>query len=891
MMWTRCRVVTVVGLAMACSSVEAAAFQDGPTNGVGDGAETASPSALRTLQAAPVTDQTIEIDGRADEAAWQSAEVATEFVQLAPREGAPASQRTEARVLYGDRSLYVHMKAFEPRPEEIVGQLTRRDQRSHSDLLGVAIDSYHDRRTAFQFSVNPVGVKHDVYHFDDTSEDSGWDAVWDVATEVSDDGWSAEFRIPYSQLRFRDESTQTWGINFVREIARNQEMALWSPTPRSANALVSRFGELRGIRELDTPSRLELLPYTLGGLERAPGDPENPFHRPNDPLGQVGANLKYGLTPDLTLDVTLNPDFGQVEADPAQVNLSAFETFLPERRPFFVEGSSIFNFSLGIGDGDGANESLFYSRRIGRAPQGSVEANDAFSEADDRTSIYGAWKLSGKTAGGWSIGALHALTSEESARVAPEQGARYEEPVEPLTNYGVLRIQKDFREGRSAIGMIGTGTRRDGATAEALKLRSEAYSGGLDFRHRFADERWELSGYVLGSHVRGSPDAIARTQRSPARYFQRPDAEHVTFDPERTTLTGAAADLSISKVAGGYWRFATGLQTRSPGFEVNDLGFMNSADYLTHWGWLGYHHNAPQGPFRRWSLNLTAWNNWNYEGAGTGTGGNVNANVQFQNFWNAWAGVNSNLETLDAGTLRGGPMFRREAQTNFWGGFGTDGRKPVQLNVNGSGNVRPASDSWALNLSPNVRIRPSDRATFNLGTFVNRRVDDRQWVGKIETDAPHYLFGRLHQTTIGVTVRADYAFTPTVSLQLYAQPFVSAGRYGDFKTVANPRAERYADRFEPLAPRRDGRTYYADLDRDATEESFDDPDFNVRRFRSNAVLRWEFRPGSTLFLVWSQGRDDSAGLGDFDLSRDLGNLFGVAPRDVFMVKLSYWLGR
>lgn len=890
-MRTWCRVVTVVVLAMIGVGENVLAFQDGPADGVGNAARSGSRSALRTLQAVPVNGAAIELDGRGDEAAWRSADVATDFVQFEPREGAPASQRTEARVLYGDRALYVHIKAYERHPEEIVGQLTRRDQSSHSDLLGVVVDSYFDRRTAFQFSVNPVGVKHDVYHFDDTAEDSGWDAVWDVATAIDDDGWSAEFRIPYSQLRFGDDAQQTWGINFVREIARNEELALWSPTPRSANAIVSRFGELRGIRDLDTPSRLELLPYTLAGVERAPGDAENPFHRATEPLGQVGGDLKYGLTSDLTLDVTLNPDFGQVEADPAQVNLSAFETFLPEQRPFFVEGSSIFNFGLGIGDGDGAAESLFYSRRIGRAPQGRADAHGAFSDAPDRTSIHGAWKLSGKTSDGWSIGALHAATSEERARVAPEGEPTYEEPIEPSANYGVLRVQRDFREGRSAVGVIGTGTRRDAATAAALKLRSEAYSGGVDFRHRFADERWELSGYLLGSHVTGSPDAISRTQRSPARYFQRPDAGHVTFDSTRTTLTGASANLSVSKVSGGYWRFATGLQTRSPGFEVNDLGFMNSADYLTHWGWLGYHRDAPQGPFRRWSLNLNAWNNWNYEGTGTGTGANVNGSAQLQNFWNVWGGVNQNFETLDPGMLRGGPMFRREAQTNFWGGLGTDGRKAVQLNMNGSGNVRPSSDSWAFNFSPNIRIRPSGRATFNIGTFVNRRVDDRQWVREIGTDAPHYLFARLDQTTVGTTVRVDYAFTPAVSLQLYAQPFVSAGRYESFKAVADPTAERYADRFRPLAPRRDGDTHYVDVDGDTTEESFGDPDFNVRQFRSNAVLRWEFRPGSTLFFVWSQGRDDSRSLGDFDFSRDMGDLFGIAPRNVFMVKLSYWLGR
>ena len=881
-------------VALLASTVEVAAFQNGPADSGGPlGARAgARASAVAVLEGVRVSDESISIDGRADEPAWQMAPVATDFVQFEPTEGAPATERTEARVLYGSGALFVHIKAFEPRPEEIVGQLTRRDQGSHSDVLGVVIDSYFDRRTAFQFAVNPVGVKHDIYHFDDTSEDSGWDAVWDVAVSMDEDGWSAEFRIPYSQLRFRSGAEQTWGINFFRRLARNQEMALWAPTTRSDGAIVSKFGELRGLRDLEAPNRMEILPYTLGGLERGPGDPDDPFYRSTDPMGAVGADIKYGVTSNLTLDVTINPDFGQVEADPAQVNLSAFETFLPERRPFFVEGSSIFNFSLALGDGDDAVESLFYSRRIGRAPQGSVDAGDAFHDADDRTTIYGAWKLSGKTADGWSVGVLHALTSEERVRIAPETNAPgYQEPIEPFANYGVLRIQKDFREGRSAIGLIGTGTRREADVAEALGLRSEAYAGGADFRHRFSDENWQLSGYLLGSLVTGSPDAIARTQRSAARYFQRPDAGHVTYDPTRTSLSGASANIGLSKISGGFWRVGTGVQTRSPGFEVNDLGFMNNADFITHWGWGGYQRTVPAGPFRRLFLNASGWQSWNYDGDRTGTGANLNMNFQFENFWNGWVGVNHQLAAVSPGELRGGPLFLHEAQTNFWGGLGTDSRKAVQFNMNGFGNVRPASDSWTFNVSPNVRIRPSGRVTFNIGTFVNRRVDDRQWIRRIDTDAPHYVFGRLDQTTVGTTLRVDYAFTPSLSLQLYAQPFVSAGSYDRFKQVANPTAERYADRFTPIDVRADGESFRVDLDGNGSEESFRDPAFNVRQFRSNAVLRWEYLPGSSLFLVWSQGRDDNSYEGAFDFTRDAGDLFRSAPSNVFMVKLSYWLGR
>lgn len=843
------------------------------------------------LQAVRVTGTSIEVDGVMSEDSWRDAHVATGFVQFQPNEGAAASEATDARVLYGDAALYVFIRAHDSAPDSIASQLTRRDQHSYSDLLGVVIDSYFDRRTAFHFMVNPRGVKHDVYRFDDTQEDSGWDAVWDVATSVDSEGWSAEFRIPYSQLRFRDTDVQTWGINFLRDVARHDETSVWAPVKREDSAIVSKFGELRGLRDLEAPSRMEILPYTLARLERSPGDAANPFYSQNDRLGTMGADIKYGVTSDLTLDVTINPDFGQVEADPAQVNLTALETFLPERRPFFLEGASIFNFGIAMGDGDQANESLFYSRRVGRAPQGYASPNGGYTDADANTTILGAWKLSGKTAGGWSIGAMHAVTQKESARVAPGSGAQYDEAIEPLSNYGVLRVQKDFREGRSAVGFIGTTALRDGQVADALNLRSDAFAGGLDFRHRFGGDKYSLSGYLLASRVAGTADAIAATQLSPLRYYQRPDAGHVEYDPTRTSLTGASAFLSFGKIAGEHWRFSTGLHTRTPGFEVNDIGFQRDADSFTNWAWVGYQQTTPQGPFRNWNLNTNAWIAHNYDGDRGGFGGNVNGSVMLKNFWHAYGGVNVGGEGYSGQMLRGGPLFRREGSTNFWTGFGSDSRKAVQGNLNLNGSVRPESDSWNINASPNVRIRPSGRATFNVGSFINRNVNDRQWVTRVDLDDPHYVFGRIDQTTVGLTARVDYAFTPTLSLQVYAQPFVSAGTYSNFKRVADPVAAKYEDRFALVDTDIIDGTVHADLNGDGLDEAFRAPDFNFKQFRSNMVLRWEYRPGSTLFLVWSQGRDHYRSTGQFDFQDDMDQLFSVAPQNVFMIKASYWFSR
>jgi hypothetical protein len=856
------------------------------------GSSGASPPGVRTtptLEAERLSaEDAVHLDGRLDEAVWGTAEEARGFTQFEPSSGAPPSQRTTARILYGDDALFVGIRAFDTAPDSIAGQLTRRDQSSYSDAVGVVIDSYHDRRTAFHFEVNPVGVKTDIYRFDDTAEDRGWDAVWDVATTTDDEGWSAEFRIPYSQLRFREGENQTWGINFMRRIARAQETVVWAPTSRDEAAIVSRFGELQGLRNVRSPTRMEITPYTLGRVSRLQGDPADPFYRSTDPTGAVGADVKYAVTGDLTLNLTLNPDFGQVEADPAQVNLTAFETFLPERRPFFVEGASLFNFSLALGDGDDAVESLFYSRRIGRTPQGWADPRGGYADADDRTTILGAWKLSGKTAGGWSIGLLNAVTAEETARISPASGPETEQVIEPFSNYSVVRVSKDFREGRSAVGIIATGVNREREAADGLGLRSGAYTGGLDLRHRFGGDNWQVTANLLASHVRGSAEAIAATQLSPARYYQRPDADHLEYDPSRTSLSGMSAYVGLNKFAGGRWRFGTMYQSRSPGFEVNDAGYQREADYHTGVVYGGYAVTEPMGPFRQWRVNTSWWSSRTWGNEVTGYGGNVNGNFQLGSFWGGYTGVNVNTGGVSTNLLRGGPSVRNETGWSGWGGMYTDSRRALQLNLNGNWNRAPESDSWGWGLSPTLRWRPSARSTLSVGTFYNRRINDLQWVGRYGA-GEEALFGRIDQTTLGLTGRFDFAFSPTLSLQLYAQPFVSAGTYDDFKRVSDPMAPTYAGRISavPLRPGEVG--WVGDVDGDGEDELVGMPDFNVRQFRSNVVLRWEYRPGSTLFLVWAQGRQGALADGAFHAGDDLGDLFRTSPEDVFMIKVSYWI--
>ncbi len=840
--------------------------------------------AVRVQGAPPV------IDGNLDDPAWADAPVATDFVQMEPHEGRPASERTEVRVLYDDEALYVAFRAWDSEPDSIVGQLTRRDQQSYSDRVHVLVDSYFDRRTAFHFAVNPLGVKTDLYRYNDSMEDIGWDAVWDVATRIDDQGWTAEFRIPLSQLRFSGAADQTWGINFGRDIARRNEMSVWAPLSQQDQSIVSRSGELQGIRDLSPRRRIEVLPYSVARATRAPGDAANPFHSSTEMAGEMGGDVKMGITNNLTLDLTVNPDFGQVEADPGQVNLTAFETFLPERRPFFVEGASIFNFGIGVGDGDGSAESLFYSRRIGRAPQGSVTVQDGWVDHPSQTRILAAGKLSGKTENGWSVGALSALTGSAEARIAHMDGTRESRTVEPLSNYSVFRLQRDFQDGSSAVGAIGTAAVRDGDPAEALGLRDRAFTGGVDFRHRFRDNTLELKGYLLGSHVSGSAASIESTQRSPARYFQRPDADHLALDPAATSLLGWSANLELFKVGGGPWRYASLTQVRSPGFEANDLGFMPRADYVNQVGYVGYRQNEPGRWLRNWGLHTNAWTAWTFGGEQIDLGGNVNGNVTLNNNWNGYGGVNLNTAPLNTALLRGGPAIRTERQWNGWNGVNSDSRRDLQGGMHLNWSVRPEADSWSVNLSPSLRWRPSERATVRMNPFANWRVEDRQWVDRVGTEAgPAYVFGRMDQTTYGLTARLDLALSPTLSLQFYGQPFMSAGSFGEFKQVTDPRGSTYADRFAPVDARLDGDRFAADLNGNGVEERFRNPDFNVAQFRSNAVVRWEYRPGSALFLVWGQARDHFSQNGQLRLGEGMGDLFEQPSENVLMLKVSYWL--
>lgn len=803
----------------------------------------------------------IRVDGDLNDAVWQTAPPITEFQQREPREGAAPSFQTEARVAYDSTALYVAVQAFDPDPKRIVGIRTRRDESSPSDWISILVDSFHDRRSAFEFAVNPAGVKQDCYWFNDTNNDQGWDAVWDVAVSRSEKGWRAEFRIPFSQLRYRPSQTSTFGLAIIRKIGRLNETETWPLLSKSANGYVSSFGELTGLHLDRSPKRLEVVPYLVGQVKTQPAEPGNSLINTTDPDGSLGVDFKYALKPGLTLTGTVNPDFGQVEADPAVVNLSAFETFFSERRPFFVEGGGIFSFDVDCNDGSCSG--LFYSRRIGRTPRGEPDLPDgSYSVSPAQTTILGAAKLTGRI-GNFSVGALNAVTSDENAVIA-NGSLRSRQTIEPLTNYGVVRARREFKN-QSSLGFMTTFTNRS-LDSTTRFLPGGAYTGGMDADWRFGS-RYAIRGFLAGSSVHGDAQAIDDLQQNNVHSYQRPDSAGLTYDPLRTSLNGYAGSASVSKIAGERMVFSSNVGVKSPGFEINDVGFLQRADQRTMSNWMQIRYDKPsQKWLRSFRYNLNQWAGWNYDGDRLYSGINVNAHAVFKNNWGTGTGGNINWQDFDDRATRGGPGVYGNARRSIWAYLQSDQRPAVSMNVF-TFNLTDGKGTTLHDISPEISYRPSSFLKASIGLHWSQNTDESQWVEA--TDDSRYIFARIYQQTVGVQTRLNYTVTPTLSIQLYAEPFVSAGNYSNFKELVNGRSKSYEGRYRP--------TLYSD-----------NPDFNYRSFRTTNVLRWEYKPGSTLFVVWQQGREGSVTSGDFNFNRDFGAVFDSPAKNVFLIKWAYW---
>ncbi len=825
----------------------------------------------KIIVARPLGSNQIRLDGRLTEKIWQIIPPADNFVQQDPLENAPPSEKTLVRVAYDRHFLYVGIRALDSHPDKIEGQLTRRDENSSSDWLAVMIDSYRDFQTAFYFALNAAGVRQDkLITNDGETENLNWNPVWSGAVSRDEKGWSAEFRIPFSQIRFSHAPEQVWGFQIYRKIRRLNEIDYWAPEPKDAAGIVSNFGELRGLKAIPSPKKLELLPYGLVSEKITGRNPANPFTNGHAFSGNGGLDLKYGLTSNLTLNATVNPDFGQVEADPSELNLTAYETYFEEKRPFFVEGKNIFDENLALSGNSAYSENLFYSRRIGGAPHYRPRSVSPDSVSlPEQTRILGAAKMTGKTATGWSVGVLDAVTAQEKATIQ-EKDFRRREIVEPLTNYGVVRLMRDFRNGRTSLGGIVTNVYRNIPNSTFNFLNTQATTYGLDLWHRWGHDTYAVKFSLFGSYISGHKEALQRVQRSSAHYFQRPDATHLHYDPNRTHLSGLASVFFVGKIAQGHWRGGVGYVTRTPGFEANDIGYMRTADFLTAFYWSGFIQYAPGTIFRNYSVTHNLWTTLNYGGERKVTGANVSTHFRFLNYWEGYLRVDRYSRTLDFAALRGGPALLKPAKTLLWFGLSSDKRKTTSFTFD-AGIQRDDKISRSARWEPGIFVRPSGRLNFTLSVGYYPNLNDLQYFSR-ETNTSGqvvYRLARLHQRTLAFTTRINYTLTPNLSIQFYGQPYVSSGWYSDFKEVTRPRASSYDDRFQPLDG--GGLSY-----------------FHFRQFRSNLVLRWEYHPGSTLFLVWSQGRTGFSSEENLALNRDFKALLKDRGEQIFLLKLNYW---
>lgn len=819
--------------------------------------------------------ESITVDGILAEPVWQNGAGISQFTQRDPHEGAAPTQKTIVHLAYDDEAIYVGARMFDSAPDSIIARLGRRDAQLTSDMFGFFVDPYYDRRSGFYFSVNAAGTMYDGVLFNDEWDDDSWDGVWEGKVTIDDKGWMAEMRIPYSQLRFKNKEQMIWGINFRRDIARKNERDYLVFTPKNGSGFVSRFVDLVGIENISPPRRVEVLPYVTTKAEYTQHLPGNPFNDGSKYLPGIGADLKVGIGSNLTLDATVNPDFGQVEVDPAVVNLGDVETFFSEKRPFFIEGATIFNFGQGGSRSNWgfnwASPTFFYTRRIGRAPQGSAPSAD-FADVPLGTNIRGAAKLTGKIGGNWNIGTLHALTSNEHAEL--NQGnRRWRSEVEPLAYYGIARAQKEIKEGRQGIGFISTlAARRFDDARLRDQINSSAFAGGIDgWTFLDASKTWVITGWAGMSQVRGNEARLLALQQNSRHYFQRPDAGHVEVDSAATSLTGYAGRVLINKQKGNVI-FNSAFGFVDPQFDLNDMGFLFRTDVINGHIGGGYKWTKP-GRFTRYRELLGAvFGSRDFDGNMIWMGVWQFGYFELLNYYSFNYSFAYNPETVNNNRTRGGPLTlnRPGWEVNFF--LNSDSRKAWVFGLGTFGYSR-GPKNWDRGLDASVEWKPGANLSIRMGPTLWWNRNFAQYVTVIPdlqataTFGSRYIFAALKQTELSASIRMDWTFTPRLSLQLYAQPLISSGDYFNYKELARARSYEFTPY---LTDRSD--------------------DFNFKSLRGNAVLRWEYSPGSTLYFVWTQSRTDYENLGNFRFNRSVDRLADARPDNIFLIKASYWWG-
>jgi hypothetical protein len=830
-----------------------------------------------------------QIDGTLNESCWREAPRTGAFRQREPVEGSAASLRTEVMFCYDDRALYIGAIMHVDDPDEIQSTLSRRDNTGNSARIIFSLDTYRDRRTAYSYGVTADGVRFEYYHAEDEehSRDYSYDPVWEARVRRSDTAWIAEMRIPFSQLRFNESDWQIWGLNMNRFIPSRNEDVYWILVPKNVSGWSSRFGRLEGIGGIAPSSRIELTPYTAADLTlRKTENSLDPFDRNSQWHATAGVDVKMGLGPNLTLDATINPDFGQVEADPADVNLSAYETYYSERRPFFIEGNQLLS---------GEGPDYYYSRRIG-APS-HIAPSGVYSEERGNATIIGAGKVSGRLEHGLSIAALTAVTEREFVETFDPATGRYgSQEVEPLTGYGVMRVQQEFGRDASTVGVMLTGVQRDlSSPAAAALLSRQAVTGGADWKLRFDHGGFEIGGYAGFSHLRASKEALLRLQQSSAHFFQRPDASHVSLDSTATTLSGYSFGLDVEKNSGEHWLWEVGASAESPGFEINDLGRLQAADDIDSWMSLRYRENMPGDIFHSYNVSFSASRGWNFGGDNQYTALGLSLSGTWKNFWNTALYFDYGLRGMSDNLTRGGPLMESGAGWNI----GASMRNNYSDDLRWEGYVSYFTtefDAWGYDLGGWVGLRTSGRLDVTVTPGYTRNVSTRQFLGIFDdgpaaTGGRRYVFSTIDRATLYARFRINYAFTADLTLEVYAEPFAASGNYlsfGELPAPGSPDLTVYGSEGGSSVDRDPSTGRYTVTDARGGF-SFPDPDFNILSFRSNVVLRWEWVRGSTMYLVWQQDRYDYDPTGRIIGPSQLFRSFDTSGANFIALKLTYWI--
>ncbi|MCL7754034.1 DUF5916 domain-containing protein [Polaribacter sp. Z022] len=827
------------------------------------------------------------IDGVINEKAWDVVGWSSDFTQKTPDEGKPPTHQTKFKVMYDEKYLYIAIVALDDNPELIQQRLTRRDGFA-GDRVNVIIDSYHDKRTAFVFTTTAAGVKgEEIATQNGDNWDDSWNPIWYTDANVNDKGWEAEMKIPFSQLRFGKAKEQIWGFNINRTIFRKQERSLWQRIPNSQSGFISEAGELHGLIDLKSQKQLEIQPFTVLKYDKYPAEAGNPFKTGKDFKINGGLDAKIGITNDLTLDLTINPDFGQVEADPGAIALDGFQIFFREQRPFFVENKNIFDYKFANG-----RDNLFYSRRIGRNPHRSANLQTGeFADEPANSTILGAAKFSGKTQNGWSIGVLESVTANEYAEIRQTDGDTREEIVEPLTNYFVARAQKDFNDRNSYVGGIFTATNRnlDGNFEE---LHKAAYTGGIDFRHNWNDRNYFIDGNIIASKVIGSKEAITATQQTLRHNFNRVDASHVNVDPDRTSLTGTGGRIEAGKSGGGNWRYNGGFIWRSPELELNDVGFLRQTDEMIQFSGIRYLWQEPKGIYRDIRANFNQFATYDFDGNFNRIQYELSGNVNWKNNWWTEVELGHKPRIFSNSFLQGGPRWRFSAENYFVLFFGSDRSKKMSFTLGYVGSAAKQNNFSFQRHVFRMNYQPFDALSVSLSTEFEKNPSKTQYVNQADYNTKtRYILGEIDNQSWSTTLRVNYSINPNMSIQFYGQPFIARGRYSNFNYVNNAVSKDLYSRvswYNNNQILENNGNYNVDENIDGvTDYTFGKPDFSYVQFRTNLVARWEYIPGSELFFVWARGGARS-GDPNNSLTRSFRNQILDKPlENTFLIKATY----